>query len=67
MVGHQEMKIDLNKVIESLANQVRELSVTIGYNDAIIASMNNEIKELEEEVENLRKEQIAEMDEDSSK
>ena len=47
--------------------QWSESSLKVAERDAVIAEQYEKIKELEEEVENLRKEQIAEMDEDSSK
>ena len=63
----EQIKIDLNDVIEALSAQVSSLSKDNAYNVAVIQANKKRIKELEEEVENLRKEQIAEMDEDSSK
>jgi len=63
----EQIKIDLNDVIEALSAQVSSLSKDNAYNVAVIQANKKRIKELEEEVENLRKEQIAEMDEDSPK
>ena len=63
----KQIKIDLNDVIENLSAQVSSLSKDNAYNVAVIQANKKRIKELEEEVENLRKAQIAEMDEDSSK
>jgi len=63
----EQIKIDLNDVIENLSAQVSSLSKDNAYNVAVIQANKKRIKELEEEVENLRKAQIAEMDEDSSK
>lgn len=63
----EQIKIDLNDVIEALSAQVSSLLKDNAYNMAVIQANKKRIKELEEEVENLRKEQIAEMDEDSSK
>lgn len=63
----EQIKIDLNDVIEALSAQVSSLSKDNAYNVAVIQANKKRIKELEEEVENLRKAQIAEMDEDSPK
>lgn len=63
----EQIKIDLNDVIEALSAQVSSLSKDNAYNVAVIQANKKRIKELEEEVENLRKAQIAEMDGDSSK
>ena len=63
----EQIKIDLNDVIEALSAQVSSLSKDNAYNVAVIQANKKRIKELEEEVDNLRKAQIAEMDEDSSK
>jgi len=56
-----------NYVIQSLSMQLSESNLKVAERDAVIAGQYEKIKELEEEVENLRKEQIAEMDEDSPK
>lgn len=63
----EQIKIDLNDVIEALSAQVSSLSKDNAYNVAVIQANKKRIKELEEEVENLRKAQIAEMDGDSLK
>lgn len=63
----EEMKINLNDVIESLSMQVKALSTDCAYNVAVIRQKDKTIKELEEEVEQLRKELIGKMDEESGK
>jgi len=55
-----------NYIIQSLSMQLSESNLKVAERDAVIAEQYEKIKELEEEVENLRKAQIAEMD-DSSK
>lgn len=60
-----EQKIDLNDVIESLSSQNQSLSISNAYNHAIIKSKDAEIKELKAELEQLRKEHIKQMDEES--
>ena len=54
-------------IIQSLSMQLSESNLKVAERDAVIAEQYEKLKELEEEVENLRKAQIAEMDEDSSK
>ena len=56
-----------NYIIQSLSMQLSESNLKVAERDAVIAEQYEKIKGLEEEVENLRKAQIAEMDEDSSK
>ncbi len=56
-----------NYIIQSLSMQLSESNLKVAERDAVIADQYEKIKELEEEVENLRKAQIAEMDGDSSK
>ena len=56
-----------NYIIQSLSMQLSESNLKVAERDAVIAEQYEKLKELEEEVENLRKAQIAEMDEDSPK
>lgn len=58
----EEMKINLNDVIESLSMQVKNLSTDCAYNVAVIRQKDKRIKELEEELDQLRKEHIKQMD-----
>lgn len=56
-----------NYIIQSLSMQLSEANLKVAERDAVITEQYERIKELEKEVENLRKDQIVEMDEDSSK
>lgn len=57
----EEVQINLNDVIESLSNQVKQLSTSIAYNEAIIKAKDEEIERLSKEVEEYRKKEIEEM------
>lgn len=61
----EDMKINLNDVIESLSMQVKNLSTDCAYNVAVIRQKDQTIKQLKEELEQLRKEHIKQMDEEA--
>lgn len=63
----EEMKINLNDVVESLSMQVKNLSTDCAYNVAIIRQKDKKIQELENDLEQLRKELIEKMDEEVGK
>lgn len=60
-----EEKINLQHVVESLAEQKKAADVAGAYKDAFLRAREERIAELEEEIEKLREQLIGEMDEAS--
>lgn len=58
----KEYKADPNKIIASLKNQIATQSVLIAERESLIEEMGRENIELQKEIDQLRKEQIEEMD-----
>lgn len=58
-------RINKDYVVNSLANQVANLSLGNAEKDAVIASQQERIQELEKELDETRNEQIKEMDNDA--
>lgn len=61
----KEEKINLNHVIESLSSQIQGHITALAYSNAIVQAKDERIKELEKELEQLRKEHIKQMDEEA--
>lgn len=58
-------QLDAQSVINSLSRQVQEYSTKLAYSEALLDKSRSEAKELQEEVEQLRKEKVEEMDAES--
>jgi len=57
----EEVQINFHYVIESLSNQVKQLSTSIAYNEAVIKVKNEEIERLNKELEEYRLQEVDEM------
>lgn len=64
---NQEIILNPSDVIESLAEQNKQQNISIAYNAAIIKAKDEKIKELEKDLEQLRKELIEKMDGEAGK
>lgn len=58
-------QINKDYVVNSLTNQIANLSLGNAEKDAVIASQHERIQELEKELEETRNEQIKEMNSDA--
>lgn len=59
-----KVEIDLNVVVEVMSAQIATMSKENAYNIAVIKSKDTEIRQLQEELNQLRKESIKNMDGD---
>ncbi|CDQ39561.1 hypothetical protein [Virgibacillus salexigens] len=60
-----EQQIEFQTVINSLSQQVQDYSVKLAYQAAVSQQLQKEKDELTKELEELRKQQIEEMDKNS--